>query len=46
MPQQHEVDFTIVGDDMQFVEMEPDPGESRRMYELQLRNRIRQCGRP
>jgi uncharacterized protein (TIGR00266 family) len=28
MPQQHEVDFKIVGDDMQFVEVELDPGES------------------
>jgi len=28
MPQQHEVDFRIVGDDMQFVEVELDPGES------------------
>jgi len=28
MPQQHEVDFTIVGDDMQYVEVELDPGES------------------
>jgi len=28
MPQQHEVDFKIVGDDMQYVEVELDPGES------------------
>jgi uncharacterized protein (AIM24 family) len=28
MAQQHEVDFRIVGDDMQFVEVELDPGES------------------
>jgi uncharacterized protein (TIGR00266 family) len=28
MPQQHEVDFRIVGDDMQFVEVDLDPGES------------------
>jgi len=26
--QQHEVDFRIIGDDMQFVEVELDPGES------------------
>ncbi|MBI2186358.1 MAG: TIGR00266 family protein [Acidobacteria bacterium] len=28
MRQQHEVDFRIIGDDMQFVEVELDPGES------------------
>ncbi len=28
MAQQHEVDFRIGGDDMQFVEVELDPGES------------------
>ena len=28
MRQQHEVDFKIIGDDMQFVEVELDPGES------------------
>lgn len=28
MPAMHEVDYTIVGDDMQFVEVELDPGEA------------------
>src|SRR2546426_10419961 len=28
MPAMHEVDYKIVGDDMQFVEVELDPGEA------------------
>ena len=27
MPTMHEVDYTIVGDDMQFVKIELDPSE-------------------
>ena len=28
MPQMHEVDYEIVGDDLQFVKIELDPGEA------------------
>ena len=28
MPQMHEVDYEIFGDDMQYVEVELDPGEA------------------
>jgi len=29
MPSMHEVDYKVFGDDMQFVEVELDPGEQR-----------------